>query len=439
MASGLHPALRHDGSPFTDAVRIARIGSKTALGVLIRIKSDWMELVTSFGFPSWGDGFRPCYDCNVAPADLGTATGVSIGAQSFRVNADNDYFDACTTCETRIALTVAQHTLLCQPGLLVYDKRDTGSRGRALTRPVPELGLLKDDRLESGEDLHDVGMLESLIPTPARPVRVIFWRPSSETLARHRNPIFDAALGITPRRCINGDTLHCIYLGVILVFCRHVICFFFLTSGIFARFGTSDEVLAVAISRIGHALNVWYRNRRSAFPAETLTEVHDITRKMVGDPSDRKMKTKGAESWGMLLFLNDQLATHIDKLGAGGARLLNAGRSLEHFVVELNKHPINIPLDATVRCLNLLKRHQTLTADLEDCDIPKRHQALHLVLDMPYKGNAKDAANWVDESDNRTLKAACRLTSQLTFESSLLLRMPHLVGEGGGRKRKLDG
>jgi hypothetical protein len=219
--------------------------------------------------------------------------------------------------------------------------------------------------------------------------------------------------------------LHAVYLGVILVFCRHVV-WQFLTNGIFGRIGTVEESICIAIARLRFDLTRWYVARRASHPLEKLTEVNDITRKMVGENSDRKLKVKGAEAWGMLLFVCDMLSAHLPRMPpeSGARGHLEAGRSLVGFVQELSKHPCKVPLPGVQACLNLIIRHFTLTAHIEDLLIPKRHMVLHMVLDIPYKGNPVSYANWIDESDNRTLKACCRTTSQLTFEPSVLLRMP---------------
>ena len=58
---------------------------------------------------------------------------------------------------------------------------------------------------------------------------------------------------------------------------------------------------------------------------------------------------------------------------------------------------------------------------------PKRHAVAHMLLKTPILGNPRAYANWLDESLNKVLKAACMGILQATFESSLLLRMPELL------------
>ena len=151
MASDRHPDLRHDDGVFTDALRLSRVGLSLGFRAIIdKIKSDWAENVSTLGFPAHNDGTRPCYDCSVTTDGMQSCRGVTIANQPFRVNGDMDYFEACDRCEIRIQLTPAIQTLLLQPHMLQYDKRDQGSRGRALQRDLPGVGhgLLKGDRLE---------------------------------------------------------------------------------------------------------------------------------------------------------------------------------------------------------------------------------------------------------------------------------------------------
>ena len=45
------------------------------------------------------------------------------------------------------------------------------------------------------------------------------------------------------------------------------------------------------------------------------------------------------------------------------------------------------------------------------------------------RGNPRLYSNWLDESLNKTLRAACRQLSQATFEPELLVHMERLLEE----------
>ena len=96
---------------------------------------------------------------------------------------------------------------------LVFDKRDDGAQGRRLIRPIVINGvhLETNDRLEPSAKFPDVGVLEG----NQLPIIITFWRSENETITRHRNPLFDPEIGITPRRVIAIDELHTFQLGVV--------------------------------------------------------------------------------------------------------------------------------------------------------------------------------------------------------------------------------
>ena len=70
---------------------------------------------------------------------------------------------------------------------------------------------------------------------------------------------------------------------------------------------------------------------------------------------------------------------------------------------------------------------------------PKRHLMTHLVDRSGWFGNPRAYANWMNEGDNRVLKAMCRTVSQNNFECFLLLRMRHYLNNyQRGEKRALE-
>ena len=125
-------------------------------------------------------------------------------ALPWRVNLDAEYEAACLRCEIRIPLTEDSRALILAPGVLTFDKRKDGSHGRALSAPIPSLGLRSGDRLEPSPELPDVAMLETL----QLPSTVVLWRLANDTSRRHRCPLWDDAIGLSPHRTIALDLLH---------------------------------------------------------------------------------------------------------------------------------------------------------------------------------------------------------------------------------------
>ena len=214
---------------------------------------------------------------------------------------------------------------------LHFDKRQDGAQGLALTSGIVELGLLTGDRLEPSRLLPDVSLLAEIDLSHGRTITVIFWRRSNESLAKHRNPIFDSDLGITPKRSMTVDTLHCLYLGVFKTWCC-VVIWNFVTRNCYARVGTADENLGSSIMVFHRLLMQWYEARAQSRPGENLTRLADLVPKMLGSTNERKIKVKAAECWGMLLFLISELHRLRGHAGPQWAELLEAGECLVQMV-----------------------------------------------------------------------------------------------------------
>ena len=86
-----------------------------------------------------------------------------------------------------------------------------------------------------------------------------------------------------------------------------------------------DEQIKTGVLVFRQRLMAWYRSRRQA--GEVLTEVGDITKNMIGDPTDRKVGFKGVECWHVLRFLLDELQAHRVQ-----PRYVSAGRYLEQLL-----------------------------------------------------------------------------------------------------------
>ena len=214
MSARTHPAQRHDGQPWKaqDRARQARVGHPLRMrGVIIYFKGDWAEYNTTMGFPSWQDALRPCFECNAFQPTMYQFSRVTLFDQPWRENAQGDYEATRARCELHVR--IGTRALLVKVSThLRYDKRSGGPKGRCLIRDLPELGLLQDDRLEPTPELRDVGALEDM----CTPCVATFWRPSLETVTRHRNPVFGNAWVLTPRN-MTIDLLHGLNLGVMSV------------------------------------------------------------------------------------------------------------------------------------------------------------------------------------------------------------------------------
>ena len=144
------------------------------------------------------------------------------------LNDDVDYHQACGRCELLVRVTQDQHRRLCL--LPRYDKRPKGARGLSLVAPFPELKLKAGDRLELCSGLPDVGAFFSISSFPPEGVPLLLWRAENETLCLRKCPLFNRDIGLNPNAAVALDLLHTNHLGVMLVYCRHVV-WEFLRSG----------------------------------------------------------------------------------------------------------------------------------------------------------------------------------------------------------------
>ena len=422
LAKGIRPNKRHDGSAWkpSDKKRESLAGARMIKGACLYIKGDWCEYASTFGFPQWNDLLRPCFECVAFGVNMYCSAGNSIHGLRWRPNDDDDYEQACDTCETLVALTTEPEktSILLR---LRYDKSDTGSHGRVLTQSLPTLGLEAGDRLEPSPTLPDVGDLENL----ALPAVITFWRKSLDTLTRHRNPLFCDATGLSPKRAMTIDTLHALYLGVLNTWAKTAV-WYLLLSGIFGHLHYADENLRAAVLVLRNSLIAWYKQRRADHPHESLTEISDLTVKMVGSRQEPKLKTKGAETWAFSLFLIDQLRKLGHVTGPDHVRLLHAGECLQRMVQIWGAYSWTIPAVEQEQLFASYNMHIALMATF-DVYTPKHHIIYHLLEKTDYQGNPREYACWLDESLNRLLKGACRNVSQATFEQSVLLAMRELL------------
>ena len=109
----------------------------------------------------------------------------------FQTKTAKKYDAGCNACACRgqIPDRLVHARVL---GCLWYGKRKGGGRGRVLRHDLPELGLLAGDRLEPLPALPDISAFDRM---QAFPTELTFWHPASETIARHRNPLFCADVG----------------------------------------------------------------------------------------------------------------------------------------------------------------------------------------------------------------------------------------------------
>ena len=421
ISKGYLPEVDDLGREFREGSTrwIMRGRPMTRRGACLYIKGDWSEYANTLGFPQWGDNLRPCFEC-AGIHDLYVPVGNTAKKFRWSENDDADYFKACDTCEIDVELTARAVTLIKNAGLR-YMK--TG-KGRCLLSDIAELRLLKGDRLEPSISIPDIGDFESSLGSIAT-----FWRSSRETLTRHRNPLFDPEIGITPKRSLTVDTLHALNLGVYKIWAK-VAIWYILLSDVYGRITSLTADLDTAIRVMVVSLSAFQSQNKA------LTKISDLNRKSIGEKSKPTLKTKGAETWTLILFLLDEFKKHADRLGTDGAVMFEAGDQLRKMNrIFHDSGPVISPADQK-NAFEYYSRHMALMRTYE-VFTPKHHIIFHMLKKMDYQGNPALYATWLDESLNKMLKKSCKETSQMTFEITILMRMRRVLKDAvGTAKRK---
>ena len=173
----------------------------------------------------------------------------------------------------------------------------------------------------------------------------------------------------------------------------------------------------------------FYRNYQRDNPLSNLTRVSDFTPSMIGTRSNQKLKTKAAETYGVALFLIDEIQKRGDALGAEDQlKLGQAGSHLISMIQIWKSSAFKMDRAQSQRILDHYKIHLQLMRSF-DCFTPKHHIMIHPILDTLTKGNPWNYVEFVDESLNKTLRATCRHASQMCFENTVLLRMHELLND----------
>ena len=171
--------------------------------------------------------------------------------------------------------------------------------------------------------------------------KVLFWRMGKETRTRHRNPLFDPALGITHRILADGNCTVCTSASAVLrpdslVALAHRQC---------PQLESTQAVIdEESVMHLWNQLKRHYRRQRKAkIPVQ---ELAGFTLSMMGSRSHPAMKMKGVETKDLLPFVMEQLKAHRAFLPHPQVRrLIHAGEALARVLDTSDESPlrINIP------------------------------------------------------------------------------------------------
>ena len=245
--------------------------------------------------------------------------------------------------------------------------------------------------------------------------------------------MFDLVRHRTPQRCLVGDELHALNLGVLNRLSKEM-----LWSVLAPRTPGAPPCSAIAIQvntlSVRHAYYQWHRRRHAANPLERLTRIGDFGSKVFGTTPDSSLKTKGAECWSLLLFLVDHLADRV--MPSTVAQLLNGARALVRMITIWKTSGPSLPTSAVQESYDCWNDFVHATQWCDELNIPKKHMVLHMLERLTEAGNPTYYSNWLNESLNKLLKQCCRNVSQHTFESGLLIRMRALLRKRGASTKR---
>ena len=196
-----------------------------------------------------------------------------------------DYLRECAQSEIKVVVSSMSQLCLIRNSLF-YDKRDKGSHGRALRIDLPDFSLAARDRLEPSPELRDVGQLDNVLES-GLPITLTFWRVVGSGRLKHRNPFFDATIGVHLQiLCV--DELHAINLGSLTKFCQELIWHMFLSS-VWHDVGKAAlaQWLGTAVIKMRAELTLWEDRTASANPLHKTTRVQKLTAGHFGVPSQR--------------------------------------------------------------------------------------------------------------------------------------------------------
>ena len=138
-----------------------------------------------------------------------------------------------------------------------------------------------------------------------------------ERMVKHRNPIMDIVLGMSPQRLL-VDILHVFFVGLLKDFCTQLVWEIILRNTFaLPDKPTADERISDCVDALAAELSTFYARWRRDHRDNPLTELQTFTKPMVGSSAHRCLRTKASETKGFFLFLCDVLRRHSHRLPRG--------------------------------------------------------------------------------------------------------------------------
>lgn len=434
MACGHWPTQRHDG-PWTEAdgERALQAGRPLGfVGALLQVRGDWSEFSHTLGLADWNSRLHPCMFCHASRDNRFDTTGFEASGNPWGAVAHADMEAACQACEQWRLLDAAGYALV--KAAMHYEKGSRGGGGLCLSADIPQLALLKGDRVEPFDGLQDVAKAFNI---ESFPVRLLFWRRSAATRCRRRNPILMAPeIGMTVNTLM-VDKLHSLNLGPAMFWCSHALWRLILQDAWHTR-ASGEKLQQLSALQIRNELWSYYRDRRRQLPEKRITEVSDFTLRMLGKPGQQTLNTKAAETKGLVPFVQSLLQKHREALTPEEfAPLSGAGSALQEMFDILDKAPRDLDAATARRLRRATARHVVLSEQAGMVLKPKHHMVLHMSGRASAFGNPNAYSTFEDESINKLLKKVGEAAHRSVWEVRVLVQFDQVEANRSGFKRSL--
>ena len=340
LHAGKMPGARHDGTDWTagDAERSAKAGSAMKCpALLVQLRADWAELVQILAAPAWRSVNNPCFLCQASRANMWSdlhkcnAKGLACEAKNW-----SDLDAACKACEFQVeGLTKKQWKRMTEA---IVPNKELG--GCILSEPMPDLKLVKGDRLEPSMSLPNWSDFFE-----RRPLRVVFWRSSAETMVKHRIPLFGPEWNCTPQEVICLDAMHTLCLGVHSQYVLHSLWHVLdkNTDGLTLLTQRQGERHEANMDLLRADLLAWYKAVAKEQPDRVVTQLSDLSMDVVGRKARPVLRAKAHETLSLLRWLDESWWPKWEKKVVNGESWRLGAQYLHSMWKALESAPVVVP------------------------------------------------------------------------------------------------
>ena len=295
---------------------------------ILQIKMDLQEHTSTFAFIGHSSNLFPCSMCGCDKAGMHRCSVHSPHVFPFSLHTLEDLLRACMACEHVVHINYWELLLRVRASLGRVGAKNF--KGGTLQITLPDVGLDIGDRIEPSDLLYDYSSLMMMGELPAGGVTVTFWRASAETLVHHRNQFFCEELATSPQTIL-PDMMHVLFLGLWQSFAARA--FRAMVAGNVYNspaHWAPQAVVSHTLEMMKAQLYLWYPEFKAMNPLKSVSEIQDISIKMVGREARPSMDLKAGETKYFLYFLRDELQKHVAKIRSGAVWAATARAMCAH-------------------------------------------------------------------------------------------------------------